>query len=147
MKRALISTVFFVMLAGIAAGHEAPQTPAEKTAYIENHLELFEVEAQRIDTVLKENIPAIRYAIKNNGSETLTKVEVVVYFLDEEGLPFQEENFFPVLVTDSIMNDDKPLKPNYTFRMDQDRWMTVPNLGDEWSGEIQINVVNVEFAE
>lgn len=134
MKRTLLTAFVSFLLAGTATGHEAPQTPAEKAAYIENHLELFEVDARRIDTFSKENIPAIRYAIKNNGPETLTKVEVVVYFLDAEGLPFQEENYFPVLVTDSIMNDDKPLKPNYTYRMDQGRWMTVPNLGDEWGG-------------
>ncbi len=70
-----------------------------------------------------------------------------MYFLDEEGLPFQEETYLPVLVTDSIMSDGKPLKPNYTYRMDQDRWMTVPNLGDEWSGDIRINIVDIEFAE
>lgn len=147
MKRTLIAAGISFLLAGAAASHEAPQTPAEKAAYIENLLELFEVDAQRIDTFSKENIPAIRYAIKNNGPETLTKVEVVVYFLDAEGLPFQEENYFPVLVTDSIMNDEKPLRPNYTYRMDQDRWMTVPNLGDEWAGDIEINIVDVEFAE
>ena len=99
MKRTLIAAGTSFLLAGAAASHEAPQTPTEKAAYIENHLELFEVDAQSIDTFSKENIPAIRYAIKNNGSETLTKVEVVVYFLDAEGLPFQEENYFPVLVT------------------------------------------------
>lgn len=147
MKQILIATGFAALFAGNAASHDAPQTPFEKAAYIENHLQLFEVDAQRIDTFTKKNIPAIRYAIKNNGSEILTKVEVIVYFLDEDGLSFQEENYFPILVMDSIMSDNNPLKPNYTFRMDADRWMTVPNLGEEWSGDIQLNIVDVEFAE
>jgi hypothetical protein len=47
---------------------------------------------------------------------------------------------------DSIVKGNA-VKPNYTYRMDQDRWMTVPNLGDEWAGNIEISIVDIEFAE
>ncbi len=53
MKRTLILTAISALLASSAASHEAPQTPAEKAEYIENNLELFEVDAQRIDTFRK----------------------------------------------------------------------------------------------
>lgn len=137
----------FCLLASTVAAHDAPKTTEEKRNYIENHLDIFEVKADWIDTFSDKHVPAIRYAVKNNGTETLTKIKVVVYFLDESGVPFQEEDYLPVFVTDSITNDNSPLKPNYTYRMDKGRWMTVPNLGDEWSGKIEIKISDVEFAK
>lgn len=130
----------------VAVAHDAPETPKEKNDYIENHLVLLEVEASRINTYIGENIPAVRYAIKNTGQETLTEVKVIVYFLDENGQRFFEESYYPVLVSEYNL-DGKPLKPNYTYRMETNKWMTIKTLGDEWSGEIEIEIVDIEFAD
>lgn len=148
MLRSLILTVsFWALLTISATPHEAPETTAAKQSYISNHLVLFEVEAKHIKTYEHDRVPAIRYAIKNNGSETLTKIRVTVFFLDKQGIPFDEEEYLPVLVSDYNIGDSRPLRPNYTFRMDRNRWMTVDRLGDEWGGEIEIKITDIEFAE
>jgi hypothetical protein len=135
------SAVFFFI--GAANGHEAPSTPEEKLAYIQNHLELVEAEAKWIKTYSDDKQPGVRISVKNNGSETLTEVEVIVYFLDDEGLPFAEEDYFPV----SSVGDTNLLKPNYTQRMKKNVYYIKDDLGDEWSGKAKFEIVNIEFAK
>lgn len=139
--------VAIVLFPFTSAAHEPPASPDEVSAYIKDHLEIFDIQADYISTYSDDRVPAFRYALKNTGKETLTKVRVVVYFLDETGTPFFEEDYLPVLVTSSGFNDVSPLRPNYTFRMEKGRWMTEKRLGDEWSGQIRIEIVEVEFAE
>ncbi|WP_127115649.1 hypothetical protein [Shimia sediminis] len=143
------STVIIASLLSAVSSnaHEPPASPEEIGAYIQEHLQVFDIQADYIKTYSDDRVPAFRYALKNTGPETLTKVRVMVYFLDDSGLPFFEEDYLPVLVTASGFNDDSPLRPNYTFRMEQGQWMTEKRLGDEWSGEIRIEIVEVEFAE
>jgi len=138
--------IFFcsIVLLPIAA---LAQSPFEKREYIENFLEILEVEATYINTYSDEHVQAIRYSVKNHGAETLTRVEVTVYFLDAEGLPFFEKTYLPVFVSNYSSNNDGPLRPNYTYRMDRNKWMTINRLGDEWSGEINIEISDIEFAE
>ena len=47
----------------------------------------------------------------------------------------------------SIGDTLKLLKPNYTYRKDKNIYSTVDNLGDEWSGLVDIKIVNIEFAD
>ena len=48
-------------------------------------VEITEFLAQRIDTYLKKDIPAVRISLKNKGDRSLDKVKVVVYFKDKDG--------------------------------------------------------------
>ncbi len=136
--------VCYIALLPVAA---LAQSGFDKEQYIANFLEVLEVEATYIDTYSNKHVPAIRYSIKNHGEQTLTKVEVTVYFLDAEGLPFSEETYLPVFVSSYSSNNRTPLRPNYTYRMESNKWMTNPRLGDEWSGEIEIVISDIEIAE
>src|SRR5690554_7982235 len=80
------------------------KTTKEMEAFIEKvefikKIEITEFETKRISTILKENVPAVRVSLKNNGNRSLDKVEVIVYFKDEAGNTIYEENFHPVLVS------------------------------------------------
>lgn len=143
----LLLVLLIANLSGAAGAHEAPKTSREKLDYIQNHINLFEIETTRIDTYSKKAIPAVKFAIKNLGQETLTKVEVVVYFLDKNDQPFFEKSFLPVLVSKYSSHDNTPLKPNYTYRMKANRYYTIETLGDEWSGEATFEITDIEFAE
>lgn len=81
--------------------------------------------------------------IKNLGSRTISKIEIVVYALDSQGQAVYEDNFFPVLVTDYGFSQNDPLKPNYTrsfgYRMD--------DAPSEWAKQVEIRITNVEFEE
>lgn len=147
MKAPLVTTLFFTMCATAGFGHEAPRTASEIEAYIQTNLKFLEVQATRIDTYSDKNVPAVRFAIKNNGDETLTRITVNVYFLDKQGKRFYEETYFPVSDSAYSFNRGSPLKPNYTYRMEASKWMVAKSLGEEWGGEIEIEFGEVEFAE
>jgi hypothetical protein len=43
--------------------------------------------------------------------------------------------------------DKEPLKPNYTRRTPKDKVMSLGELGDEWSGRVEYEVTDIEFAD
>lgn len=146
MQKILAPVLFALAL--VADTLSAEQSQPDEQVYKEQYIRLFETEATRIDTYAEKNIPAVRFSVKNLGTETLTKVQVIVFFLDEQGQPFYEESYYPVLVSDySIGSDNKPLKPNYTFRLEEGRYYTIKNLGDEWSGKVEYEIGEIEFAD
>ncbi|MGC9454887.1 MAG: hypothetical protein ACP5HU_08465 [Phycisphaerae bacterium] len=83
--------------------------------------------------------------VKNVGNRTLSKVRIMVYCLDRNGSPVFEEDYYPVLVTDSdfFPSDDKPLKPNYSRKFGYG----LDEAPSEWSGDVRVEVVEVEFAD
>lgn len=118
-----------------------------KQDYITN-VKLYDFEAKRIDTYLDKNLPAVRFAVKNEGDKTLNKVEVTVYFKDVEGNVIFEEKYFPVLVSKYSYRNNKPLKPNYVKRQEKDKYYTIKELGDEWeTGSAEAIVTDIEFAK
>jgi len=127
--------------------HEAPKNNEEKQFYVDNFIEISNVRSQYINTYLDDfAVPAFRYSIKNNGTETISKLWVKVYFLDKNGDPFYENDYLPI----SNVSDMKLLKPNYTFRMETNKYMTVKEINPkEWSKKIKIEIIvdKLEFLE
>lgn len=119
---------------------------AIKQDYI-NNIEIFEFEAKRIDTYLNKNIPAVRFAIKNNGNRSLDKVEITVYFYDWDDNPIFEETYLPVLVSEYSFSNNDPLKPNYIRRQKSGEYYTIDQLGPEWSGKANAIVSDIRFSE
>jgi len=118
----------------------------EKQDYIQ-FVTLFDFEARRIDTYSDKGLPAVTFAVKNEGNRTLNKVEVTVYFKDENGNTFFEEDYFPVLVSSYSLSNNKPLKPNYVQRQEKGKYYTIKELGDEWkAGAAEALVTDIEFA-
>jgi|TARA_B110000305_G_C18946714_1_gene406427 hypothetical protein len=129
------------------ASHEAPKNDEEKQYYVDNFIEIFNIQSQYIDTYLDDfAVPAFKYSIKNNGTETISTLWVKVYFLDKNGDPFYEDDYLPI----SDYSDMKLLKPNYTFRMETNKYMTVKEINPkEWSKKIKIEVIidKLEFLD
>ena len=144
MKKLLGIVVLGLLWCGGSFSHEAPKTTEAKQNYIQNYLVLFEIEAKIINTYFDEKKPGVKYAIKKKGSETLKRIEIIIYFLDKNGNPFFEEKYSPISIYSSGY---RVLKPNYTYRFDKNEYHTIDNLGDEWSGKIKIEIVDIEFAE
>ena len=83
--------------------------------------------------------------VKNAGQRTLTKVEVVIYCLDDSGHRMFEKHYHPVLVSDSSwsMDPDKPLKPNYTEKFG----CKMDDAPSDWSGQVEVIVYDLAFAQ
>lgn len=126
--------------------HEAPQTKPEIQNYIDTYLNVIEIDARYIDTYYTlekgKNVPAVKFAVKNLGSETITYLKATVYFLDKNGQPFYEETYSPI----SKYADMQELKPNYTFRLARESYWTVKEISpNEWSKRVRIEITDVEF--
>jgi len=143
----LLGSVFAllsVMLTLSALAHEAPKTDAAKQKYIDEHIRVFDVESRYFSTLLNEDgSPGVQYAVKNFGPETVVKLEVTFYVLDKLGIRFGESKFRPLLT----LFGKEPLKPNYTRRTPKDEVMSLGELGDEWSGRVEYEVTDIEFAD
>lgn len=139
----VLLSFFFVQL----LAHDPPSLDQEKQDYINSYIEIKSVYAKYINTYLDDfAVPAFRYSIKNNGPETISTLWVRVYFLDQNDSPFFDEDYLPI----SQYADMKYLKPNYTFRMETGKYMTVKEIdATEWSGNIKIEVLTnkLEFKQ
>jgi hypothetical protein len=140
--------LIFLLLPIFLFAHEPPQTKPEIQNYIDTYLKVIEVDARYIDTYYTlekgKNVPAIKFAVKNLGNETITYLKATVYFLDKNGQPFYEETYSPI----SKYADMKELKPNYTFRLARESYWTVKEISpSEWSERVSIEITKVEFKE
>ena len=134
--------------AGIAETIAAMEDFTEKVNYMEK-VKITEFSTKRIDTFLKENIPAVRIALKNTGDRSLDEVEVTVYFEDKDGNAIFEEDFYPVLVSEySFGDDNKPLKPGYVKEMEKDRYYTIDLQLTEWvEGNATAKITDIKFSD
>ena len=82
--------------------------------------------------------------VVNQGDRTLNQVEVTVYFLDQEGNVVGEEDYYPVLVTQYSIGDNKPLKPNYVEDFGYSGGDDAPST---WAGRARAEITDIAFAE
>ena len=111
-----------------------------------NKIEIFDFKATWINTYSSKNVPAVRFAIRNNGDRSLDKVEVTVYFYDVNDNAIFEKKYLPVLAG-SYLSNDGPLKPNYIKRQKEDNYYTIDELGPEWLGKADAIVSDLRFSE
>ncbi len=107
------------------------------------------VEEVRIITTYSGQEAGLRFHIKNNSSNTVTKLKITVYFLDKTGLAFFEKSY--IVVNEDSWTNPIILKPNYTVLhpSDNDRYSTAEGIDlDEWDeGQIWFEVTEIEYAE
>lgn len=135
--------------ATVAAAPAASATAAnaEQTAYIRDHVKIYDLTARYFDSLLDGRVPGVEFKIKNDGDRTLNKVTVRVVFYDDQGKAIAEEDYYPVLVTSSGYGDDnKPLRPNYIWRQEQGKFYSAKSVPSEWkTGKVTATVTEIEF--
>ncbi|MBM4031799.1 MAG: hypothetical protein FJ291_08455 [Planctomycetes bacterium] len=93
-------------------------------------------------------MPGVEFKLRNRGNRTLKHVEVTVYFMDAAGKVISEEDYHPVLVSESsfVMERGKPLKPNYIWQMERGKFYQAKNVPDEWSeGSAVAEITDIEI--
>ena len=123
--------------------------PTPEEAYIHDHLELYELKASYMDSLLNGRIPGVAFKLRNKGDKTLEKVKVVVLFKDAAGAVIAEEDFLPVLVTEySFGGDNKPLRPGYIWQMERGKFYMAKGVPTEWSeGAAEARITEIRFAK
>ena len=119
----------------------------EQAAYIRDNLRLYDLTAKYYDTYDGRE-PGVRFKIKNEGERTLDKVTVRVVFFDAAGKAIAEEEYNPVLVSEyNFMGDNSPLRPNYIWQMERDKFYVAKSVPSEWdAGKATATITDVEFA-
>lgn len=134
--------------AGIENVEEEMHDFIEKNNYMDKVV-ITEFEAKRIDTYSEKNVPAIRLSLKNEGSKSLDRVKIVVYFQNEKGITIFEEEYNPVLVSKySYGGANKPLKAGYVKEMGKGKYYTLDTPLTDWAeGKAVAQVIDIEFSE
>lgn len=135
-------------LSSPVAQSEASSGPtAEEASYISNSLRLYEFEAKYYDSMLDGRTPGVDFKIKNEGDRTINSLTVKVVFYDAEDQPIAEELYYPVNVGGfSMGNEDRPLRPNYIWQQESDRFYTAKNVPSEWGeGKARATITDIEF--
>ncbi len=120
----------------------------DKQTYIEK-IKLYDVRAKYYSTYRSDKVPGINFKLKNNGERTLKEVQVTAYFKDKDGTIIAEDEYHPVLVTSrSYGRDNTPLKPNYIWQMENNKFYTADNVPAEWKeGSVTAKITNIEFQD
>lgn len=109
-------------------------------------VKLYDVTAKKYTTYLKENVPGVKFKLKNLGNRTLSNVEVTFYFKNKEGNIIFEEDYNPVYVGSYSSSSNKPLKPGYIWSQERDTFYKAEEVPDEWKvGSFDAQVTKVEF--
>lgn len=124
------------------------QEREEKAKIIQN-IQITDWTVTTINTYSEDDVPAIRFGLKNNSDKTLDQVEVTVFFYDKQNNIIFEEDYYPVLVSEySFGSNNKPLKPNYIWRQEPNKYYTISELkGSEWSGKASAKITDIRIQE
>ncbi len=112
--------------------------------YIPN-VEIIDFNARYFDSYSYGKVPGVQFGVKNNGNKSLKRVEIIVYFYDDNGNAIYEENYVPI--SEYSYDGLSELKPNYIERMEKDKFYRVKGLGAEWSGKANAVISEIEFSE
>ena len=124
---------------------EADAIDQEKRDYIAKNVEVYELDAQYMDSLLDGRIPGVTFKVKNKGNRTLEQVEVTIEFLNAEGKAISEEVYNPVLA--GGYDSDPPLRPSHIWQNERGRFFSAKSVPSEWqSGRARASVTDIKFA-
>lgn len=131
---------------GAAEKAEANAIDREKRDYIAKNVEVYELEAQYMDSMLDGRIPGVTFKVRNKGQRTLDQVEVTIEFLDAEGKAISEEVYNPVIA--GGYDSDPPLRPGHIWQNERGRFLAAKSVPSEWqSGRARASVTDIKFAD
>ncbi len=121
---------------------------SDEMKYIKN-IEIYDVNARYMDSLLDGRVPGVTFKIKNNGDRTLHTVEVRIIFKDKDGNAIDEVEYSPVLyIEDSsiALSNNKPLRPGYIWQNERGSFYSAKSVPSEWeAGSVEASVIAIEF--
>ena len=115
----------------------------ENAAYIAESLELCDVTAKYMDSLLDGRVPGVLFKLRNKGDRSLDEVEVSVFFKGANGNIIAEEKFHPVLVTEYSYSGSKSLKPGDAWQI----FHWAKSIPTEWiEGAVDASITDIRFS-
>lgn len=119
-------------------------TPEQE--YIKNFIEIYEVDIAYHEFYLSDKAVGVRFKIRNKGNLTLSMVNILVKYKDENENVIYEKELYPIYQSD-YSDDITELKPNYIYQMKKDNYKIDEGVPDEWAGTYDIEISRIEFKE
>ena len=111
-------------------------------------MKLYDLETGLYDTYLDKRVPGVKFKLKNEGDQALTRVEVTVYFKDAAGATIYEESFVPVSVNSFSLENHGPLRPGYIWELERGKFYTAKSVPTEWKpGAAEARITDLAFSE
>jgi hypothetical protein len=124
-----------------AFARRAQALQKKKRDYLKN-LQIYDFKARYYNS-LKGKIAGVEFAMKNNGTETLSMVQVTVYFKDAQGNTLSEQNYQLMFAS---ADNSKPLKPNQVWQPQQSMFLTAQSVPPDWKeGSAEVRITDIEF--
>ena len=134
------------MEAPFGAALEGNEASEAEAAYIRDNVEVYDLSARYMDSMLDGRVPGVDFKIKNKGQRSLDEVQVTVIFYDKDGNAIAEDEFYPVLV--SGFDNDPPLRPGYIWQQERGRFYSAKSVPTEWeAGKATAKVTAIEFSD
>lgn len=119
-----------------------------KTAYIQKHLSIYDIEARYFESILDGRVPGVRFKLRNSGDRDLDMVKVTVFFKDATGAVIHEEDYTPVLVSEYSFLDSKPLKAGYVWQLEKGKFYAAKSVPSEWKeGSVDAKISDIRFTK
>ena len=131
-----------------AGADSQPDVAAKLTAReaaAKDQIQIDVVDSKRIETWDNQLQAGSRFRIKNSSNETISELDIVVYYYDKGGKIFFEQTFYPVI--NGSYTSTGVLKPNYSimYPPESDHYMTASGMDlDEWDeGNIKVEISKI----
>jgi hypothetical protein len=119
-----------------------------KALYILEHLALYDVKAEYVDSALDGKVPGVLFKLRNTGDRNLDMVEVTVLFKDASGKVIFESDYHPVAVSDYSFTENKPLKAGYVWQMESGKFYAEKSVPSEWKeGSVEVKITDLRFSK
>lgn len=116
-------------------------TSTEIQDYINDYFKLEKAIVEEFTSYSGKKWGLTEIQVKNNGEKTVKEFEITVYFQDEEGKDIAEDS---VRIGEYTIGN--PIKPNYSWKQEEDRYYTFDNLTSEVNPARHIiKVTDIEF--
>ncbi len=120
-----------------------PERLSSTQAYAFSNLSLENVRVTE-DQTSRRKLYAVFGTIVNNGPDTLRRVTVRVYFLNNAGQRIAAKDFTPVSVTEFSSDDNTPLRPGSR----EDFGYSVDDAApSSWARQIEVEIVDLAVLE
>ena len=91
-------------------------------------------------------MPGVEFKLRNNGTRSLSRVNVTVYFQDRDGRNIGEASYYPDLVNSFGAGTNKPLKPNYVWQIEDGGFYAAKKVPSEWlNGSARFEITEIGF--
>ena len=136
----VLVALLIVGLSMCGRSNNVPDEAEAKQAARDAYTSKLELTGVQVDHIWFDG-KSVSGEIRNTGNRTVRKIEITVFYLNEEGRAIFDRTHYPVFAPRWETDESKLLKPNHSqkFRYKLDE------VASQWSGEVRVKIAKIAF--